>query len=327
VEDSDTKIVQVFYATDRARSVIAGEFQNVRAGQGALSLGRISVSIPPKHRLGEIERPSWWTFQRDNPDNFLVITDRTVDAYDDFYAALRQRVASSPERDAFVFVHGYNVGFDDAVFRTAQIAHDLTFKGAPILYSWPSRASYLAYAYDTTSSQQTMLQLQFFLADVSNRTGATSIHLIAHSMGNHPLTRAVAQLQRADRSKFRHIILAAPDIDAVVFRDEIAPRLTSPGSRVTLYASSQDQALVASKIFNGAQRAGDSRDPLLLAGIDTIDASNVVTDLLGHSPFVPSVLMDIYSLIRDGRAPGERFAMDPVPPSAPRLWVFRPAAR
>jgi Alpha/beta hydrolase of unknown function (DUF900) len=34
-------------------------------------------------------------------------------------------VAASPSRDAFIFVHGYNVSFPDAARRTAQIAFDL----------------------------------------------------------------------------------------------------------------------------------------------------------------------------------------------------------
>ena len=43
-------------------------------------------------------------------------------------------VSRSPRKDAFVFIHGFNVAFEDAVMRTAQIAYDLGFDGAPILY-------------------------------------------------------------------------------------------------------------------------------------------------------------------------------------------------
>ena len=44
-----------------------------------------------------------------------------------------------------VFIHGFNVPFEDAIYRTAQLAHDLDFDGAPILYSWPSRGTMLGY--------------------------------------------------------------------------------------------------------------------------------------------------------------------------------------
>ena len=61
---------------------------------------------------------------------------------------------------ALVFVHGYNNGFDDALFRTAQIAYDLKYDGAPFLYSWPSGAGIAGYPYDRESAQQAEPYLQ-----------------------------------------------------------------------------------------------------------------------------------------------------------------------
>ena len=52
--------------------------------------------------------------------------------------------------------------------------------------------------------------------------------------------------------KFSEIVLAAPDIDADVFRNDIAPALAGPGLPVTLYASSVDLAMVASQKVGGA---------------------------------------------------------------------------
>ena len=322
--DNANKVVQVFYATDRGRGPSDGEFLNARSSDGHLTLGRIDVNIPPKHRLGELERPSWWTIDRDNLDAFFVVTRRSVDTYDDFYRHLAARVSSSPGRDAFVFIHGYNVSFDDAVFRAAQIAHDLTFHGAPIVYSWPSKASMVAYAHDHTSAQQTVHELKYFLLDVANKTGASTIHLIGHSMGNLPLSRAVTELAgRPELRQFKNVVLAAPDIDAVVFRQQIAPALIR-STHVTLYASSEDQALRASKLFNGDVRAGDSTSPLVLPGMDTIDASRVVTDFLGHSPFVPSVLIDLFNLFNRGDPPGRRFGMRSMPAGELTYWIFEP---
>ncbi len=122
----------MFYATDRARTSAIGEFENSRSSDGSLALGRIDVSIPPAHRVGELERPSWWTIRRSSTGDFFQIVNRTADTHDGFYTHVAARVTGSADRDAFVFIHGYNVSFDDAVFRTAQLAHDLSFKGAPI---------------------------------------------------------------------------------------------------------------------------------------------------------------------------------------------------
>jgi esterase/lipase superfamily enzyme len=217
--------------------------------------------------MGTIERPAWWTIRKDNREEFFVILNRTNERADEFYGHLSQRVAGSG--DAFVFVHGYNVEFDDAVFTAAQIAHDLSFAGAPIVYSWRSRGTFFGNSHDATTSQQSIGQLKQFLLDIARRTSAKTIHLITHSMGNLPLTRAVADLAGSpEMAKFCHLILAGPDIDGVVFKEQIAPQLTRSGPRITLYASSKDNALLASKVFNGAIRAGDSTDVLVIRGID-----------------------------------------------------------
>ena len=61
-------------------------------------------------------------------------------SYDSFYEDLASWLAKVPVKQAFVFVHGYNVLFEDAVYRTAQLAYDLGFEGAPIFQLAVSRA-------------------------------------------------------------------------------------------------------------------------------------------------------------------------------------------
>ena len=108
-------------------------------------------------------------------------------------------------------------------------------------------------------------------------------------MGNRALTRALGSLLAEDlsvRPRLKEVILTAPDIDADVFRRDIAPALVASGRPITLYASSKDLALVASKKVHGYARAGDAGPGLVvLPGIETIDASTVDTSLLAHSYF------------------------------------------
>ena len=49
---------------------------------------------------------------------------------------------------ALLFVHGYNVTFESALYRTAQIAFDLEFDGVPFLFSWPSKGDFQSYRAD-----------------------------------------------------------------------------------------------------------------------------------------------------------------------------------
>ena len=88
------------------------------------------------HETGAVERPRFW--QSESVEKHFVILTLEPSAPTNYFARLKSRVERSDEKDAFVFIHGYNVTFANAIMRTAQIAHDVGFKGAPILYSWPS---------------------------------------------------------------------------------------------------------------------------------------------------------------------------------------------
>ena len=76
---------------------------------------------------------------------------------------------------ALIFVHGFNVSFDNALFRAAQIAYDLNFDGPGVSFSWPSRGqagtlgSILAirhYPYDRESADETV---QYFVDFIKAR--------------------------------------------------------------------------------------------------------------------------------------------------------------
>ena len=157
----------------------------------------------------------------------------------------------------------------------------------------------LKYTVDENNVEWAVPHLKEFLIDVTRHSGAESVNLIAHSMGNQALTGALRELQLQlgeETALFNQIILAAPDVDAEIFRRDLAPALVQSARRVTLYASSNDQALVASKKVHGHARAGDSGAGLVVVpGIETIDVSTLDTSLLGHSYYGSSdpILLDI----------------------------------
>jgi esterase/lipase superfamily enzyme len=124
---------------------------------------------------------------------------------------------------------------------------------------------------------------------------------------------------------FREVILTAPDIDADVFRRDIAPAIVKTAHRVTLYASSNDEALVMSKKVHGYPRAGDSGSQLVIVpGIDTIDVSSVDTSLLGHSYYGSNgtVLADLLDLLHDSKPPLQRRWLRPRQLGEMLYWAF-----
>ncbi len=295
--------------------------------RGKLELGVCEVSIPPTHEVGELEAPTIFKFEvREDTNKHLVLLGSHPQEKADFYGQLRERVASSPRKNAFVFVHGFNNSFEESARRTAQLAHDLKFEGAPIFYSWPSQAQLTAYTVDENNVEWTVPHLREFLLELAKESGADSICLIAHSMGNRALTKALQSLSyRLERPIFDEVVLTAPDIDADVFRRDIAPAVARTANRVTLYASSNDEALRVSKQIHGYPRAGDSGGLLVvLPGIETIDVSAVDTTLVGHSYFNSngSVVSDLICLLNDAKPASQRTGLLPRQYEGLPYWVF-----
>jgi len=204
------------------------------------------------------------------------------------------------------------VAFDDAARRTAQITYDLNFAGAPVFYSWPSQASLSGYTTDENNVQWSEANLKGFLLDYAQHSGAKDIYLIAHSMGNRALTGAVKSLFMEHpelKGRFKEIILTAPDIDADIFKRDIAPALAAGCDKITLYVSDGDKALLASKEVHGYSRAGDSAAGVVVVpGIETVDASGLDTSFLEHSYFAESssVLSDIRKLVLEQMRAAQR---------------------
>jgi esterase/lipase superfamily enzyme len=269
--------------------------------------GACTVSLPPGHQVGSVERPA---LGPENEEKHVVLKETQELEQQAFFNLLRSKIAELPDKDrsCFVFIHGFNVDFESAAQRTAQIHYDLKFEGVPIFFSWPSRASVRHYFSDRNEIEFSRYLIKQFLIDVAEKVHANRIHVIAHSMGADATCRAIAEL--GDRGKiFDQIILAAPDIDREVFRLQLAPRLTQTANRTTLYCSKNDFALLISRNFNDSTRAGDSsRGALVLRELDTVDASDIDTDLLGHSYYGDCLplLDDVNKLLSSSLSPLER---------------------
>jgi esterase/lipase superfamily enzyme len=297
--------------------------------RGELELGTCEVSVPKDHQVGTLESPSVLRLEfRQDPERHVVLLGVHPQPDREFYADLRKCVEQTARKEAFVFIHGYNVGFEKAVRRTAQIAYDLKFKGAPIVYSWPSQEGLLSYTVDETNVAWTVPHLKDFLLGVAQQSGATSVHLIAHSMGNRALTSALRELaleHKAECPRFHEVVLTAPDIDADVFRRDLAPAIVGMADRVTLYASSNDEALMASRAVHGYRRAGDSGNAMVVVtGVDTVDVSEVDTSLIGHSYYGSNttVLADLFELVQGSKPPDQRKWLRAMRLGALKYWKF-----
>ena len=333
----DYVVVPVFYATDRNNTGNKdpkrryGVIKSKNPINGYLEYGVAKVSIPggDNHQIGQLESPSVLKFEwHEDPAKHVVLLEVGKLAKDDYFKQLQAKIGSSQKQNAFLFIHGYRVTFEDAARRTAQIAYDLKFKGAPIFYSWPSKGTLFGYTPDSTAVEWTEPHLERFIIDFLNRTSAKNIYLIAHSMGNRAMTRVmakVAQNHPTARTRIKEIILAAPDIDADVFKEVLAPQIIKNYTNITLYASSKDLALKASEMFWGRPRAGDAGEQLvLMPGVETIDATKIDSSLLGHSYIANSdtLLKDMIELFKSGKRAQKREWLQEKRRDNLPYWVF-----
>jgi esterase/lipase superfamily enzyme len=317
--------VQAFYATDRNDTGVANVSQKYGHERDIMTYGIAQVSIPYDHHIGKFILSSFDREQRQQ----IEYLNLSVLSRNELLNRLSQAVAASEEKTLLLYVHGYNVTFNEAARGIGQIANDLDFKGCTIFFSWPSQGHVSGYVDDEATILWAEKDLVKLLDDVALHSGSKSIYLMGHSMGTRALTRAFLELIGEKphlKTRFQSLILTAPDIDAEIFKRDIGPALAESGVRVTLYVSSKDKALQLSKRLHKFKRAGNANDGVIIIhGIETVDASNVNTGVLGHSYHSDSrtVLSDIYYILKKELKADERFSLQPVDTAEGRYWKFK----
>lgn len=337
-------VVPVYYGTDRAIEPDNNRLQFGSDRGHKLILGRALITVPAAHKVPQIERPleieipivNWKIYtQKEDPEKHFTVEDISALTEGQLLALVKERLKASKifKDHAFIFVHGFNTTFDNALYRTAQISYDLGFDGAPFVYSWPSRGSVMSYTYDRASVEQAEPMLTDFVDMVIQKSGAKSISFIAHSMGNELLLRVLERLRPKipPGVVISQVIFAAPDVDRDKFNN-IAREIKNFAKGVTLYAASNDRALAYSQTFwGGVPRAGDipKSGPLIIPGVDTIDVSAVSMDAFGlnHSGYAEnqSLLDDVKALVKLGIRPPNKRLKEIVTVDSPEgtYWRFQ----
>lgn len=220
----DAKIVTAYVASTREKSEEAKKgFSALRAAEP--NYARFDISIPPTHKSGKIE---WSTGKPDAKKDF-VVTQAQMLSKARFNDDLGDITRSG--KQIALFVHGYNYSYQEALFRAAQMAADANLDGVPLVFSWPSQANVAGYVADKESATYSRDALANLLTDLTRRSPRKNIVVFGHSMGGWLVMEALRQLRfegRSDVIAKLQVVLAAPDIDADVFRKqiEVVGRLT-----------------------------------------------------------------------------------------------------
>lgn len=260
------------------------------------------------------------------------------------------------DRDVLVFVHGFNVGWWDAVASATSLELMLNRnrerKVVVVLFTWPSDGRaipYWSYFSDRSDARcsgyavgRGFLKLRDFLGEQrhARRTQGEepctrSIHLLCHSMGNYVLQNALKRtlefstLGRPPRI-FDQIFLCAPDVADDVF-EPCQPFCELPGmaENVAVYYNKGDLAMPVSDHTKGnTDRLGwrGPRRPSSLDGrVHSVDCSEVVGGLLEHGYYQSGLVNRDISQSLMGMPPGDPLrSRRPASHGWPNVWRLNP---
>ena len=244
-------IERVWVSTARASAPAPALYSNARSANPQFA--RFDISVPPRREQGTV------TFSKRNkvdPQTDFVVTS-VQRLHDDraFLSAVNAEVARRPpaNRDAVLFIHGYNTTFAEGLFRQAQLQHDFGRRGVSVHFAWPSEASTLAYVADRESALYSRDALEMTIATLG-RSNVTRMDLIAHSMGGFLLMDTLRLMARTENAavfrKLNAVVLISPDIEIDVFRKEAEPVLAR-GVKIYVIVSKGDRALKISARLRG----------------------------------------------------------------------------
>ncbi len=283
---TDTRSIDLFIATNRKMKngmMGCSNDQLGVEGDNLLKLGLCRINVPKNHTTGEIN------FTKDNRqsshDYFKVIGYKNF-TEEKFFESLKKS-----RRIPLVFVHGFNVRYQEAVLRAAQIAYDLKYQGPVVLFSWPAGAGdgfldekliNVTYKNNTKTAADSIVYFKNFLS--SFKKADIKINLMVHSMGHQVVIPALndwvkenSQQLNPENKLINELILNAPDFESDKFV-EYAESLNALTKRITLYCSFNDNAMVASEVFNKTKRLGACTQ---VENVDSINVSQVDAPTLG----------------------------------------------
>ena len=255
-------VYRFFFVTNRnlesGDGPLEERFGNQR--QEGLTFGLFDTRLEPALGIGMIINPTDW-FQNEEIQLKRVESLNRVN----FIAEVQKQVQASPMRSLLINVNGFRERFPSALRKTAFLSHVLDIDTPVLVFDWPGdqgstppgywRARRIAAASGAELAQTLELIIQQVRPD--------RLWLVANSMGAEVVAHAFSILYRqADLSdgqtEIENVVLTAPDVDISEFRDRFKQEITALAGNLTVYVSSNDRALLLSRIINRERRLGQS---------------------------------------------------------------------
>jgi esterase/lipase superfamily enzyme len=294
---ADQGSFRFFYATNRS-TADAGEdierrFDSTR--QAALSFGSFDTDIQASLGLGMIIDPSDWFLNEE-----IQLQQLRPLPQKDFLLELREQVEKSPRRSLLLVVHGFREAFPSALRKTAFLAHVLDINTPVMVFDWPGDqgSSLRGYRRARQVAEASGAELAATMRLIIDEVQPDRLWLLANSMGGQVVVDAFGVLSGdagfADAAtEIENVVLTAPDVDHKDFNQRFKRQSHSLAKNVTIYVSSNDRALLVSRLINRGLRLGESTlDPAKLGQLDQLEQAASFSELL-EAGSTELVLVDV----------------------------------
>ena len=257
----DQDAYRFFYVTNRRLGADDGpleeRFGNER--ERVLKFGFFDTELEPTLGLGMIINPTDW-FQNEE------IQLRQVQLLDqsDFIAQLRQQVQASPLRSILINVNGFRERFPSALRKTAFLSHVLDINSPVLVFDWPGDQGSTPRGYRRAQriAGESGAELAQTLGLIIRQVQPERLWLVANSMGGEVVVNAFSilyqEMDLADaEAEIEDVVLTAPDVDREEFDRQFKREIAALARNLTVYVSSNDRALLISRVINRGRRLGE----------------------------------------------------------------------
>lgn len=258
----DQDAFRFFYVTNRQPDDLQGpvERRYKSEREESLKFGSFDTSIEPSLGLGIIIDPSKWFLNEE-----INLRDVRSLGQQAFIDELRQQVEASPQRSLLLVVHGFREAFPSALRKTAFLASVLDIDTPVVVFDWPGNqgSSLRGYRSARRVAQTSGAELASTLKLIVQEVRPERLWLMANSMGGQVVVDAFSILyQDADladaQTEIQDVVLTAPDVDHREFNTQFKDEMKALAKNVTVYVSSNDRALLVSRVVNRGLRLGES---------------------------------------------------------------------
>jgi esterase/lipase superfamily enzyme len=270
---------RLFFATNRRQNEnvddVEQQFDNVR--EDSLKFGYFDISVDPALGIDIILNPAEWFRTEQTRLHDVQSLDTST-----FVERLGKYVRASPRQSLLIFVHGFREQFPSALRTTAFLGHQLDIDTPVMVFDWPGNqgSTLRGYRRARRVAEESGAELARLLTLIIEDVGPERLWLVANSLGAQVVLDAFSVLYQEARfadveTEIEDVVLTAPDVGHEEFDDTFKPKIMALARDLTVYVSSNDRALVMSRLVNRERRRGEST-----LGADHIEEAVRITDVI-----------------------------------------------